>query len=128
MAITGRSQFPMDDLAVSATVALANVAAHILWNPIASYAIFLSTALAFTLVLSLFPGKTWGRLSFFITKFYCVAALFDLFSEGLLQPFDHDTIANVICTATMLACFSPIGWSCSRSNRRYFLPREISTQ
>jgi hypothetical protein len=110
-----------NDLLVSGGIAVANAAAHVLWNPISSYWLFASTAFVFAAVLSFWAAKEWSRLRFFVTKFYCVAAIFDLFSEGLLQPFHHDTKANVICTATMFAVFLLYWLALRPIERRFFL-------
>lgn len=104
------------DFVVSLGFALANVAAHLIWNPIAVYWQFVVTALLFTAVLVVWLAREWRRLRLAMTKFYCIAATFDLFAEGLLQPWHQCTSANILCTGRLYLVFLAYwlvtaGWS-----------------
>lgn len=101
--------FTQRDFIVSLGFALTNVAAHLVWNPLTMYwhhvaiALILATALVFWLV------KEWSRLRFVMTKFYCIAAAFDLLVEGIFQNVHKCTTANILCTGRMWAVLL-VGW------------------
>jgi len=82
-----------------------NAGAHLVWNPIVEYWQYAVTTLMFVSFLTFWLVKEWRRLESFITKFYCVAVIFDVLAEGLLQPFHHCTFDNVMCTGRLFVVF-----------------------
>ncbi len=79
--------------------------AHLVWNPIVAYWQFLATTLLFVAGLIFWLVREWRRLDLFVTKFYCLAVIFDIFAEGALQPFHKCTRDNLLCTGRMFLVF-----------------------
>jgi hypothetical protein len=79
--------------------------AHLVWNPIAVYWQFIVTMVLFVSGLSIWLRNEWRRLESFVTRLYCSAVIFDIFAEGLLQPFHKCTRDNLICTGQMFLVF-----------------------
>jgi hypothetical protein len=67
--------------------------------------------------------KAWQRLEMFVTRFYCAAVVFDIFAEGLLQPFHHCTVDNLLCTGRMFLVFF-VFWLVLYPIERKFFPRK----
>ena len=88
--------FNLRELLIGVGFTAVSAAAHLLWNPIVEYWQFVATTLMFVGFLVFWLVKEWPRLETFITRFYCVAVIFDVFAEGLLQPFHHCTFDNVM--------------------------------
>ena len=97
--------FNLHELLVGIGFTAASAAAHLVWNPIVEYWQFVATTLMFVGFLTFWLVKEWRRLGTFITRFYCVAVIFDIFAEGLLQPFHHCTFDNVMCTGRLFLVF-----------------------
>ena len=97
--------FNLRELLVGVGFTIVSAAAHRVWNPIVEYWQFVATALMFVGFLTFWLVKEWRRLETFITKFYCVAVIFDIFAEGLLQPFHHCTFDNLMCTGRLFLVF-----------------------
>lgn len=93
------------DLLVGIGFSAVNAGAHLIWNPIVDYWQYVVTTLVFVSLLMFWLTKEWRRLDLFITKFYCVAVIVDVFAEGLLQPFHHCTFDNLMCTGRMFIVF-----------------------
>ena len=103
---TGRqSAFQRRDLLVGFGFALTNAVAHLIWNPIVEYWQFVTSTLVFTTFLAVWLVREWRRLRLFVTKFYCVVATIDLFAEGMLQPYHHCTLDNLMCTGRLFLVF-----------------------
>jgi hypothetical protein len=103
--------------------ALVSAAAHLIWNPIIQYWQFVVTTVFFTGVVAFWLAKEWKRLELVITKFYCVAVVFDILAEGLLQPFHHCTMDNLLCTGRMFLVFFAF-WMVLHPIERRFFPRK----
>jgi hypothetical protein len=97
--------FNRHELLVGIGFTLANAAAHLVWNPITEYWQYVGTTLMFVAFLTFWLVKEWRRLESFITRFYCIAVIFDVFAEGLLQPFHHCTFDNIMCTGRLFLVF-----------------------
>lgn len=97
--------FNARELMLAIGFTLVNASAHLLWNPIVEYWQFIVTALMFVGLLTFWLSKEWRRIESFITKFYCVAVIVDVFAEGLLQPFHHCTFDNLLCTGKLFLAF-----------------------
>ncbi|HUJ72960.1 MAG TPA: hypothetical protein VLZ30_12005 [Verrucomicrobiae bacterium] len=97
--------FNVHELLVGIGFTGVSAAAHLVWNPIIEYWQFVATTLMFVGFLVFWLTKEWRRLETFITKFYCVAVIFDVFAEGLLQPFHHCTFDNIMCTGRLFLVF-----------------------
>ena len=93
------------DLLIAIGFAVVSAGAHLAWNPIVEYWQFVATALLVVLALSWWLARMWRRLELFSTKFYCFAVIFDILAEGLLQPFHHCTLNNLLCTGRMFLVF-----------------------
>jgi hypothetical protein len=100
-----RVAFHRHELLIGIGFTLASVAAHLVWNPIVEYWQYVATALMFVALLTFWLVKEWRRLESFITRFYCVAVIFDVFTEGLLQPFHRCTFDNIMCTGRLFLVF-----------------------
>jgi len=79
--------------------------AHLVWNPIVEYWQFVATTVVFVTGMIIWLVKEWRGLGRFITRFYCVAVIFDTLAEGLLQPFHRCTLNNLMCTSRMFLVF-----------------------
>jgi hypothetical protein len=99
------TMFNVHELLVGIGFTAVSAAAHLVWNPIVEYWQFVATTLMFVGFLAFWLVKEWRRLGTFITRFYCVAVIFDIFAEGLLQPFHHCTFDNVMCTGRLFLVF-----------------------
>src|SRR5437773_767581 len=97
--------FDRRELVVAIGFAVVSAVAHLVWNPIVVYWQFVATTLVFMTGLTYWLVKEWRRLQLFITKFYCVAVIFDIVAEGLLQPFHKCTADNILCTGRMFLVF-----------------------
>ena len=104
-----RALFNLHELLVTVGFTFVNAGAHLVWNPIVEYWQYVATTLMFVAVLAFWLTKEWRRLESFVTKFYCVTVIFDIFAEGLLQPFHHCTFDNVMCTGQLFLVFF-VGW------------------
>ncbi|HUJ70825.1 MAG TPA: hypothetical protein VLZ30_01185 [Verrucomicrobiae bacterium] len=93
------------ELLIGVGFSLMNAAAHLVWNPIVEYWQYAATTLMFVGFLTFWLTKEWRRIESFVTKFYCVAVIFDVFAEGLLQPFHHCTFDNLLCTGKLFLVF-----------------------
>lgn len=112
--------FKRCDFCVGLGFALTNAVAHLIWSPMSVYWQFVATTLALTAFLLVWLVKSWRRLELFVTKFYCLAALFDLLAEGLLQPFHHCTVDNLFCTGRMFLVFFAFWLVLDPIERRFF--------
>ncbi len=104
-AAQGRSIFACRELFVAIGFATVSALAHLVWNPIVDDWQFVVTTLVFVGALTFWLAKEWQRLQLFITRFYCVAVIFDVFAEGVLQPFHRCTFNNIMCTGRMFLVF-----------------------
>jgi hypothetical protein len=102
---TTKQPLPVRDLLISFGFAGANAGAHLLWNRVDSYPVFVATAIGFTVLLMVWLVREWRRLTLTMTKFYCAAATLDLLAEGLLQPWHHCTLDNLACTGRLYLVF-----------------------
>lgn len=100
-----RAAFHRRELLIGIGFTLASAAAHLVWNPIIEYWQYVATTLMFVGLLTFWLVREWRRLDSVITRFYCVAVIFDVFAEGLLQPFHHCTFANILCTGRLFLVF-----------------------
>jgi hypothetical protein len=105
---------------------LVNASAHLLWNPIVEYWQFVVTTLMFVGFLTFWLSKEWRRIESFITRFYCVAVIFDVLAEGLLQPFHHCTFDNLLCTGRLFLVFF-VFWLVARTVERWMAARKGSS-
>src|SRR6266853_1903654 len=110
------------DLLVGIGFSAVNAGAHLIWNPIVDYWQYVVTTIVFVSALTFWLVKEWRRLDLFITKFYCVAVIVDVFAEGLLQPFHHCTFDNLMCTGRLFLAFF-VGWFVLHPVERWFAGR-----
>jgi hypothetical protein len=122
---SSRTSFRGHELLVGIGFTLVNASAHLLWNPIVEYWQFVVTTLMFVAFLTFWLSKEWRRIESFITKFYCVAVIFDVFAEGLLQPFHHCTFDNLLCTGKLFLVFF-VFWLAARPIERWMVGRGTS--
>jgi hypothetical protein len=121
-----RSWFAARELVVGVGFTLVNASAHLLWNPIVEYWQFVVTTLMFVAFLTFWLSREWRRIESFITRFYCVAVIFDVFAEGLLQPFHHCTFDNLLCTGKLFLVFF-VFWLVLRPVERRIVGRRPSS-
>ncbi len=113
------------DLLVGIGFSAVNAAAHLIWNPIVTYWQYVVTTVVFVSALTFWLVKEWRRLDLFITRFYCVAVIVDVFAEGLLQPFHHCTFDNLMCTGRMFIVFFA-AWLLVYPLERWFQARKTA--
>jgi hypothetical protein len=64
------------------------------------------TAIATVAGLALWLRWLWPRLGLWLTKFFCIAAMFDLLMEGFVHPFHPQTLpAKLACQLTLFAVY-----------------------
>ncbi|HVM60053.1 MAG TPA: hypothetical protein VMV72_04235 [Verrucomicrobiae bacterium] len=117
-----RRVFQARELLIAVGFTLVNASAHLLWNPIVEYWQFVVTALMFVGFLAFWLAKEWRRIGSFVTRFYCVAVIFDVLAEGLLQPFHHCTFDNLMCTGKLFLVFF-VFWLVARPVERWMTER-----
>jgi hypothetical protein len=93
------------ELLVATGFAVASAGAHLVWYPMAADWQFVATTIVFVAGLTFWLGMEWRRLGRFITRFYCVAVILDVFAEGILQPVHHCTAGNLLCTGRLYLVF-----------------------
>jgi hypothetical protein len=106
------------ELFIALGFAAVSAVAHLVWNPIVVYWQFVVTTLIFVAGLTLWLMREWRRLGRFITRFYCIAVIFDIFAEGILQPFHHCTAGNLMCTGRLFLVFFALWLLTHRLERR----------
>jgi len=116
------------ELWVGIGFAAVSALAHLIWNPIVHYWQFVVTTLVFTVFLTVWLVKVWRRLEMFITRFYCMAVVFDIFAEGLLQPFHHCTLDNLMCTGRMFLVFFAFWLVLYPVERRFFRRKSVNSE
>jgi hypothetical protein len=114
------------ELLIAIGFTLVNASAHLLWSPITEYWQFVVTTLMFVGFLTFWLSKEWRRIESFITKFYCVAVIVDVFAEGLLQPFHHCTLENLLCTGKLFLAFF-VFWLVLRPIERWVAGRKAAS-
>ena len=117
--------FSRRELLVGLGFTVVSASAHVVWNPIVEYWQFVVTTLLFVSGLTFWLLKEWWRLGRFITRFYCVAVIFDIFAEGLLQPFHRCTFDNILCTGRLFLVFFAF-WLILHPVERWFAGRRVS--
>ena len=117
--------FNRHDLWVGIGFTVVSGGAHLVWNPIIHYWQFVVSALIFSGGLTFWLWKEWKRLELMITKFYCVAVIFDVLAEGLLQPWHHCTADNLMCAFRMFLIFFAF-WLVLHPIERRFLARKTA--
>ena len=113
------------ELLVAVGFGVVSAVAHLVWNPIYEYWQFVATTLVFVGGLTFWLVKVWRNLELFITKFYCVAVTFDIFAEGILQPFHRCTFNNLMCTGRMFLVFFAF-WLVTHPIERWLAERRAS--
>jgi hypothetical protein len=116
--------FGKRELAVAAGFAAVSALAHLVWNPIVAYWQVAVTTLLFVTGLTWWLTREWRQLQLFVTRFYCVAVIVDLFAEGLLQPFHRCTFDNILCTGRMFLVFF-IFWLVLHPAERWWANRKV---
>jgi hypothetical protein len=117
--------FNRRELLVGIGFTVVSASAHLVWSPIVAYWQFIATTLLFVSGLTFWLLKEWRRLGRFITRFYCVAVIFDIFAEGLLQPFHRCTFDNILCTGRLFLVFF-VFWLILHPAERWFAGRRVS--
>jgi phosphotransferase system glucose/maltose/N-acetylglucosamine-specific IIC component len=112
------------ELLVAGGFAAVSALAHLIWNPIVEYWQFVATTLLFVAGLTFWLVKEWRQLSSFVTRFYCVAVIFDILAEGLLQPFHRCTFNNIMCTGRLFLVFF-IFWLVLHPVERWLVARKV---
>jgi hypothetical protein len=100
-----KTAFNRRELLIGIGFTAVSAAAHLVWHPIIEYRQFVATTLVFVTGLTFWLVLEWRRLESSITRFYCVAVIFDIFAEGLLQPFHRCTFDNITCTGRLFVVF-----------------------
>ena len=116
--------FGKRELFVAVGFTAVSALAHLVWNPIVDYWQFVVTTLVFVAGLSCWLVREWRRLQLFITKFYCVAVIVDIFAEGLLQPFHRCTFNNIMCTGRLFLVFFAF-WLVLHPAERWWAGRRV---
>jgi hypothetical protein len=119
--------FGKRELFVAIGFTIVSALAHLVWNPIIEYWQLIVTTLVFVSVLSFWLVKEWRGLQLFMTKFYCVAVIFDILAEGILQPFHRCTLNNILCTGRMFLVFFAF-WLILHPAERWLAARSVSTR
>ena len=116
--------FGIRELLVAIGFTIVGALAHLVWNPIVDYWQFVVTTLVFVSALSFWLVKEWRRLQSFVTKFYCIAVIFDIFAEGVLQPFHRCTLNNIMCTGRLFLVFFAF-WLILHPAERWLATRRV---
>jgi hypothetical protein len=94
------------DIVALVSITLTGLACHLTWERLPSPVVFASTALV-TVALGGWTAWLWPRVALWLTKFFCIAAIFDLAAEGVLRPYHGDTAtAKLICQMTLFAAYA----------------------
>jgi len=117
--------FNCRELLVGIGFTVVSASAHLVWNPIVEYWQFVATTLLFASGLTFWLLKEWRHLGRFITRFYCVVVIFDIFAEGMLQPFHRCTFDNILCTGKLFLAFF-VFWLILHPIERWFVGRRVS--
>jgi hypothetical protein len=112
------------ELFVAGGFAAVSALAHLIWNPIIDYWQFAMTTLLFAAALTFWLVREWRRLKLFVTKFYCVAVIFDIFAEGMLQPYHRCTFDNILCTGKLFLVFFAF-WLVLCPLERWLMARKV---
>ena len=120
-----RTVFKLRELLVGIGFTIVSAAAHLVWNPIVEYWQFVATTLMFVGFLTFWLVKEWRRQETFITRFYCIVVIFDVFAEGLLQPFHHCTFDNLMCTGRLFLVFFAF-WLVLHPLERWLVARRVT--
>jgi phosphotransferase system glucose/maltose/N-acetylglucosamine-specific IIC component len=115
------------ELFVAIGFTLVSAFAHLVWNPIVDYWQFVATTLLFVTALTLWLIKEWRGLISFVTRFYCIAVIFDVFAEGLLQPYHRCTFNNIMCTGRLFLVFFAF-WLVLRPVERWLDTRKVPSR
>lgn len=118
------SRLSKRELFVAIGFTIVSAFAHLVWNPIVDYWQFVATTFMFVAALTLWLIKEWRALTSFITRFYCVAVIFDIFAEGLLQPYHRCTFNNIMCTGRLFLVFF-VFWLVLRPVERWLNARKV---
>jgi hypothetical protein len=117
--------FSRHELLVGIGFTVVSASAHLVWNPIVEYWQYAATTLVFVGGLTFWLVKEWRRIESFITKFYCIVVIFDIFTEGLLQPFHRCTVDNILCTGKLFLVFF-VFWLILHPIERRWVGRRVS--
>ena len=95
------------DIFALVTITLAGLACHLGWARVTEPRVFFLSTVIVVFVLIALTHWLWRRLSLWLTKLFCVAAIFDLMVEGILQPFHgHTAREKLICQLTLFAAYA----------------------
>jgi hypothetical protein len=95
------------DIIALVSITLVGLASYIAWGHVTEPRVFFVSTLVLTVALSGWTRWLWPRLSLWLTKFFCIAAIFDLMAEGILQPFHgHTVLQKLICQMTLFAAYA----------------------
>jgi hypothetical protein len=57
--------------------------------------------------LAIYLRWCWVRLRLWLTRFFCIAAMFDLLMEGFVHPFHPETLwAKLTCQLSLFAVYA----------------------
>ena len=97
---------PRWDALALVSITLTGLACHLVWERLPATTVFASTALVIV-ALGGWTAWLWRRVGLWLTKFFCLAAIFDLAAEGVLRPYHGDTAtAKLICQMTLFAAYA----------------------
>ena len=94
------------DILTLVSITLTGLVCHLTWEWLPAPVVFVSTVLV-TIALSALTAWLWPRVGLWLTKFFCVAAIFDLAAEGLLRPYHGEAAtAKLVCQMTLFAAYT----------------------
>jgi hypothetical protein len=95
------------DIVALVSLTLTGLACHWSWAQMNRPPIVFLSVVFVTVALVAWVWWLWDQLALWLTKFFCVAAIFDLLAEGLLQPFHgHTAREKLICQLTLFAAYA----------------------
>lgn len=95
------------DLIALVSFTLVGLASHLAWGRVQQPAVFFASTFVIIAALAFWSRWLWPRLTLWLTKFFCIAALIDLLAEGILQPFHgHTVIEKLTCQMTLFAAYA----------------------
>jgi hypothetical protein len=95
------------DIFALGIITLTGLACHLGWAQVTEPRVFFVSTTLVAVALIAWTQWLWLRLSLWLTKLFCVAAILDLAAEGILQPFHGHTVREkLVCQMMLFAAYA----------------------